>query len=183
MAGLSRLRLFYLLHLSKPASDRLVYREIRRLKARKVVELGLATGQRAVQIIEVLKEFHEVRDIHYTGVDLFEARTAAEGPGISLRAAHCLLKATGARIQLVPGAAGEALARIANGVSQVDVLVISGHTPPEQLAQAWFYLPRMIHGQTQVFQETIAADGSTAMRSLATHEIEQLAAQAKRRAA
>ena len=94
MAGLSRLRLFYLLHLSKPASDRLVYREIRRLKARKVVELGLGTGQRAVHIIEVLKEFHEVRDIHYTGVDLFEARTAADGPGISLREAHCLLKAT-----------------------------------------------------------------------------------------
>ena len=85
VAGLSRLRLFYLLHLSKPASDRLVYREIRRLKARKVVELGLGAGQRAVHIIEVLKEFHEVRDIHYTGVDLFEARTAADGPGISLR--------------------------------------------------------------------------------------------------
>ena len=133
MAGLSRLRLFYLLHLSKPASDHLVYREIRRLKARKVVELGLGVGQRAVQIIEVLKEFHEVRDIHYTGVDLFEARTAADGPGISLREAHCLLKATGARIQLVPGTVGEALSRIANGVSQVDVLVISGQIPPEQL--------------------------------------------------
>ena len=159
MAGLSRLRLFYLLHLSKPASDRLVYREIRRLKARKVVELGLGTGQRAVQIIEVLKEFHEVRDIHYTGVDLFEARTAADGPGISLREAHCLLKATGARIQLVPGTVGEALSRIANGVSQVDVLVISGRITPEQLSQAWFFLPRMIHAQTQVFQETLSAGG------------------------
>ena len=90
-----------------------------------MVELGLGTGQRAVHIIEVLKEFHEVRDIHYTGVDQFEARTAADGPGISLREAHCLLKATGARIQLVPGRVGEALSRIANGVSQVDVLVIS----------------------------------------------------------
>ncbi len=183
MAGLSRLRLFYLLHLSKPASDRLVYREIRRLKARKVVELGLGNGQRAVHIIEVLKEFHEVRDIHYTGVDLFEARTAADGPGISLREAHCLLKATGARIQLVPGAVGEALSRIANGVSQVDVLVISGCTRPEQLSQAWFFLPRMIHARTQVFQETLSGDGSTAMRLLAAQEVAQLAAQADRRAA
>lgn len=136
MAGLSRLRLFYLLHLSKPASDRLVYREIRRMKARKVVELGLGTGQRAVQIIEVLKDFHNVRDIRYTGVDLFEARTAADGPGISLREAYCLLKATGARIQLVPGSVGEALSRIANGISQIDVLVISARIPPEQLTQA-----------------------------------------------
>ena len=44
MAGLSRLRQFYLLHFSKPASDRLVYREIRRKKARKIVEFGLGTG-------------------------------------------------------------------------------------------------------------------------------------------
>ncbi len=183
MAGLSRLRLFYLLHLSKPASDRLVYREIRRLKAKKVVELGLGAGQRAVQIIDVLKEFHEVRDIHYTGVDLFEARTAADGPGISLREAHRLLKATGARIQLVPGTVGEALSRIANGVSQVDVLVISGHIPAEQLSPAWFFLRRMIHAQTQVFQETLAAGGSTAMRLLESQEVEQLMVKAERRAA
>ena len=183
MAALSRLRLFYLLHLSKPASDRLVYREIRRLKPRKVVELGLGLGQRAVHIIELLKEFHAVRDIHYTGVDLFEARTAAEGPGISLREAHCLLKATGARIQLVPGVVGEALSRIANGVSQVDVLAIAGHITPEQLEQAWFYLPRMIHARTQVFQETLSVGGNTAMRLLEAHEVEQLTAQAERRAA
>jgi len=183
VAGLSRLRLFYLLHLSKPASDHLVYREIRRLKVRKVVELGLGTGQRAVHIIEVLKEFHEVRDIHYTGVDLFEARTAAEDPGISLREAHCLLKATGARIQLVPGTVGEALSRIANGVSQVEVLVISGRIPPEQLALAWFFLPRMLHAQAQVFQETLSVGGGTAMRLLEAQEVEQLTAQGQRRAA
>jgi len=183
VAGLSRLRLFYLLHLSKPASDRLIYREIRRLKSRKVVEIGLHTGERAVHIIEVLKEFHDVREIHYTGIDQFEARTAADGPGISLREAHCLLKATGARIQLVPGTASEALARIANGVSQVEVLVISGNTSPEQLLQAWFYLPRMIDARTQVFQETLTAGGGTAMRLLGAKEIEQLKAQGDRRAA
>jgi SAM-dependent methyltransferase len=183
VAGLSRLRLFYLLHLSKPASDRLVYREIRRLKTRKIVELGLGTGQRAVHIIEVLKEFHEARDIHYTGVDLFEARTAADGPGTSLREAYRLLKATGARIQLVPGNVHEALSRTANGISQVDFLVISGCIPPEQLARAWFFLPRMIHAQTQVFQETLSASGSTAMRLLEAQEVKRLTAQGQRRAA
>jgi SAM-dependent methyltransferase len=183
VAGLSRLRLFYLLHLSKPASDRLVFREIRRLKSRKVVEIGLGPGQRAIHIIELLREFHEVRDIHYTGIDLFEARTAADGPGISLREAHCLLKATGARIQLVPGSVGEALSRIANGVSQVDVVVISAGIRPEQLSQAWFFLPRMIHAQTRVFQETVTAGGNTGIRLLEAREVEQLAAQGQRRVA
>ncbi len=78
---------------------------------------------------------------------------------------------------------GEALSRIANGVSQVDVLVISGHISPEQLAKAWFYLPRMIHARTQVFQETLPAGGSTAMRLLEAQEVERLAAQGQRRAA
>jgi hypothetical protein len=183
VAGLGRLRLLYLLHLSKPASDRLIYREIRRLQARKVVELGLGTGQRAVNIIDVLKEFHDARDIHYTAIDLFESRTAADGPSISLREAHCLLKPTGARVQLVPGNVGEALARIANGVTQVDALVISGNIVSEQLSQAWFYLPRMIHSGTQVFQETLAARGSTATRLLERKEVEQLMAQGDRRAA
>jgi hypothetical protein len=182
VAVLSRLRLFHLLHLSKPASNRVVYREIRQQKARKIVELGLGDGQRATHIIEVLKEIHEVRDIHYTGVDLFEARTAADGQGISLREAHRLLKATGARIQLVPGDVGEALARIANGVSHVDAVVISAGFSAEQISRAWFYLPRMIHAETQVFHESLTASG-TAMRLLDAREVEQLATDGSRRAA
>jgi hypothetical protein len=183
VAGLSRLRLFYLLHLSKPASDRLVYREIRRLKARRIVELGLDTGQRAVQMIEVLKELHDVHGIHYTGVDLFESRTEADGPGISLREAHCLLKATGARVQLVPGTVGEAVRQIANGISQVDVLVLSRRIPPQHLSEAWFFLPRMIHAHTQVFQESVSAAGGTTMRLLDPQEVQQMVVRGQRRAA
>lgn len=183
MAGLSALRLFYLLHLSKPASDRVLYRDIRRKKARKVVEIGLGTGQRAVHLIEVLKEFHEVGQIHYTGVDLFEARTAADGPGITLRDAHRLLKATGARIQLVPGTAGEALARVANGLTEVDVVIVSASNLPEQMSLAWFYLPRMIHAGTQFYQESLAPSGGTAMRLLPPDEIARLCAEGQRRAA
>jgi len=183
VAGLSRLRLFYLLHFSRPASDQLVYREIRRAKARRIVEIGLNTGQRAVQMIEVLKEFHETSCIHYTGVDLFEARSEADGPGISLRDAHCLLKATGARIQLVPGEVVDAISRIANGVSQVDVLVISARIPQQQLSRAWFFLPRMIHAQTQIFQETLSASGSTTMRLLEAQEVQQLTFHGQCRAA
>ena len=147
------------------------------------VALGLGLGQRACNIIELLKEFHEAREIHYTGIDLFESRTAADGPGISLREAHCLLKPTGARIQLAPGNAGEALARIANSVSRVDILLISGTISAEQLSQCWFYLPRMIHTGTQVFQEFLTAGSSSVTRLLEAKEVEQLMGQGERRAA
>ncbi len=183
MAGLSRLRLFYLLHFSKPASDRLVYREIRRKKARKVVEFGLATGQRAVNAIEVLTAFHSPGEIHYTGIDLFEARLIGDAPRLTLRDAHRLLKPTGARIQLVPGVAGEALSRVANGLREIDAVIISAANTPEQMQRAWFYLPRMVHAATLFFQESPSPGGGTAMRLLPADEVARLVAQGQRRAA
>jgi hypothetical protein len=183
VAGLSRLRLFYLLYLSKPVSDRLVYREIRRLKPRRIVELGLGTGQRALNIIEVLREFHAVHDIHYTAVDLFEARTPADGEGILLREAHRLLKVTGARIQLVPGTVVEALSRIANSISQVEFLLISARNPTEQLTRAWFFLPRMLCSNPHVLQETLSDTGNTETRRMEPHEVARLAACGQRRVA
>jgi hypothetical protein len=183
VAGLSRLRLFYLLHLSKPASDRLVYREIRRMKARKIVEIGVGTGERAVNAIELLKEFHAAGEIHYTGIDLFESRLIGDGPRLTLRDAHRLLKPTAARIQLVPGTPGEALSRVANGLKEIDAVIISGEHTFEQFAKIWFYLPRMVRAETQFFQETPTAGGAAAMRLLEAHEISRLIAQSQPRPA
>jgi hypothetical protein len=183
VAGLGRLRLFYLLHFSKPASDRLVYRELRRKKVRKIVEIGMGTAERAVQAINVLKEFHAVGEIHYTGIDQFEARIIGDGPRLTLRDAHRVMKATGARIQLVPGAAGEALSRVANGLKEIDAVIISAGQSSEQMAQAWFYLPRMISASTLFFQEGTSPEGATTTRLLSSDEISRLTVQGRRRAA
>jgi len=183
VAGLSRLRLFYLLHLSKPASDRLVYREIRRKKARKVLEIGMGAGERAVHIVELLKEFHSASEIHYTGIDLFEARLIGAEPRLTLRDAHRLLKATAARIQLVPGAPDDALSRVANGLKEIDAVIIAAGNSPEQMLRAWFYLPRMVHPATQFFQESHTLGGGTSMQLLGSDEIARLTAQSQRRAA
>jgi hypothetical protein len=160
----------------------LIYRELRRQKARKIVEFGIGAGQRAVNLIELLKEFHDVGNIHYTGIDLFEARAAADGPGLSLRDAHRLLKPTGARVQLVPGTPVEALARVANGLKDVDAVIISAQYTLEQMLPAWFYLPRMTTAATRFFQESTSATG-TAVRVLTADEIARFAAQGQRRAA
>lgn len=183
MAGLGRLRLFYLLHFSKPASDRLVYREIHRKKARRIVEFGMATGQRAVNIIEVLKAPHSPGEIHYAGIDMFESRLIGDGPRLTLREAHRLLKPTGVRVQLVPGAAGDALSRVANGLKEIDAVIISAANSPEQMSRAWFYLPRMVHERTLFFQESLSPDGGTTMRLLPADEVARLIAQGQRRAA
>jgi len=183
VAGLNRLRLFFLLHFSKPASDRLVYRELRRKESRKIVEIGMGSTQRAVQAINVLKSFHAPGDIHYTGIDQFEARVIGDGPRLTLRDAHRVLKATGARVQLVPGAAGEALSRVANGLKEIDAVIISADQSLEQMAQAWFYLPRMVHDMTLFFQEGVSPTGATTMQLLSRDEIARLTVQGRRRAA
>ena len=183
MAGLNRLRLFFLLHFSKPVSDRLVYRELRKKKARKIVEIGMGTAERAVKAINLLQEFHAAGEVHYTGIDQFEARIIGDGPRLTLRDAHRVLKATGARVQLVPGAAGEALSRVANGLKEIDAVIISADQSPEQMAQAWFYLPRMVHASTLFFQEGTSPAGVTTMHLLNRDEIARLTVQGRRRAA
>ena len=89
---LSHIRLIYSCHFSKPLCNRPVYRAIRSCHAYKIVELGIGTGQRAVQMIEVAKLVSPQQDIHYVGVDQFEARSESDGPGLTLKAVHQLLR-------------------------------------------------------------------------------------------
>ena len=87
----SRLRLLYLCYFSKPAFDRPIYRAIRRYHARKIVEVGVGDGHRAVRMIETAHRASPWLDVHYVGMDPFEARTEPNGRGLSLKAAHQLL--------------------------------------------------------------------------------------------
>jgi hypothetical protein len=170
-----RLRLLYLSYLSKPASDRPIYRALQRQKAQKVLELGIGIGQRAIRMIEVASRFHPIREIQFVGMDLFEARSSADGPGVTLKMAYRLLNATRARVQLVPGDPLTGLMRVANALGQVDLMVISSRLDPGQLRKAWLYVPRLLHERSQVFLERTLAGGRTSVRLLERSEIEQLA--------
>jgi hypothetical protein len=179
----SRIRLFYLLHLSKPVSDRLVYREVRRLKARKILEIGMGCAERALRMIEMATAAADPREIRYTGIDLFEDRSTEDGPGLSLREAHRELKTTNARIQLVPGTPQEGLARCANALGKLDLIVVSSRTDPQSLAAAWFYVPRLLADETVVLRETPTAEGSVSIRALEQGELQSLASPSRRRKA
>ncbi len=183
MPDTSRLRILYLSHLTTPASDRLIYRAIGRQRPRRILELGIGIGQRAVRMIEVAAHFTPIREIQFCGMDLFEARSAVDGPGVTLKMAHRLLKRTGARIQLVPGDPYLGLSRNANALGKVDLLVVSARHDPRQLARAWFYVPRLLHERSQVFLERVVPGGRRSVRLLDVSEIETWAAATARRAA
>ena len=178
------LRLAYLSYFSQPQSDRPVYRAIHSHQACRMVEFGVGLGQRAVRMIEAAGLSVPRREILYTGVDLFEARSSREGPGLTLKMAHRKLKSTGARIQLLPGDPFTVLSRSANGLSGTDLIIISGRQDEGSLARAWFFLPRMLHENSSVFvEEPSSQGGKHGLRQLPRQEIEERAAVGLRRAA
>ena len=183
MSLISRIRLFCSCHLSKKQSERPLYQEIRRCQARKIVELGVGTGERALGMIEVAKLVSPADEIHYIGMAPFEGRSESEGPGLTLKAAHQLLRRDAVRVQLVPGNLADALVRVANSLGKIDLLILPAALESASFAKMWFFVPRMLHDQSLVFVEQPLEDGQTRLESKSRSEINALASLGVRRQA
>ena len=176
MSIINQLRLLYLCHFSKPAADRLVYRAIRRYRPRKIVELGIGDGRRGLRMIEVAGRDLPRTEIHYVGMDPFEGRTESSGPPIRLKTVHQRLRATEARIQLVPGDPAGSMIRLANSLRKVDLLIVPAEFDSPCFARMWYFVPRTLHARTLVFVEGPLPDGRRSLRLKPRREIDQLAA-------
>lgn len=153
---------FHLAHMSKPVEDRPIYQEILKGHVKRILELGIGSGDRSVRLVENASRMSHASEIYYTGVDLFEGRDSSQGVGLSLKLAHKRLIHTGAHVRLVPGDAFSGIARIANSLHGLDLVVISGDQPAEVLDRAWFYFPRMIHARSLVFAQKPCKPGEVA---------------------
>ena len=181
---LNRLKSIHLAHFSKPSVNRPVYRAIAKHRVRSMVELGVGAGQRSRRMIEQAQRCGEAGEIRYTGIDLFESRDADASLGLPLIEAHRILKATGASVQLVPGDPFSALARVANSLGSIDLVVISADQDEPSLQRAWFYLPRILHARSVVFIESPGeGDAAGMLRQISRDEIERLASPMSRRRA
>jgi hypothetical protein len=176
----SRWKIFYLSHFSNPASYRQVYRAILQNKTRRILELGITDGARALRMIDAAARHNLRSDIQYIGMDSFEDRVETDGPGLSLIDAHRVLKRSGAKIKLIPGDPLRNLARAANDLGQVDLLIISPQAETERLSRIWYFVPRLLHPQSRIFVEQIAPGGKKAFQAVSPHEIDQWAAKAIR---
>jgi hypothetical protein len=154
-----QLRYLYLAFFSKPVRDRRLYRHIRRHKSQRILEFGIGTMERTLRVIEVAAQVGPNR-VSYTGVDLFEMRGDADGPGVSLKLAHRELNAAGAKVRLVPGNAQLALAQTANSLGPHDLVLIAADQSDESLAKAWLYFPRILADGASVFRERSAGDNA-----------------------
>ena len=171
----SRLRSLYVRYLSKPKLNRPAYRAIHRHGPKKIVELGVGDGRRALQMIKIATQSTPRQDIHYVGIDLFEDQPASSEPGLPLKAAYQLLRGTGARVQLIPGDPPDALMQHANSLGKVDLLVISAKQGEAMSSKVWFFVPRLLHAASLVYVEETLADGQRALCFRPRDEIDRLA--------
>ena len=185
MAGGSIFRRAYLLYFSQPASDRPLFRTIRKRTVRSVVELGIGSLARSQRVLEVAGWQAGSEPIRYCGIDLFDAREN-DRPQLALKNAFAELQSPSAKLQLVPGSPGAALKRVANSLTNTDLLLIDATHDADSLAAAWNWIPRMLTPQSLVFwQQAFDKKGQLQWRQMSVAEIQQLAATGKtgRRAA
>jgi hypothetical protein len=184
LTTLSLVQSLYCRYLSKPAFNRPVYRAIHKHHLRTIVELGVGTGQRAVRMIQTARLASPASELRYVGLDRFEDRTESDGSGLSLKAAHQLLRGVPAHIQLIPGPPAEMLIRMANSLGKVDLLLIPAAFDEPEFARFWRFVPRMLHEGSVVFVERPGENGQRQLAVKSRLDIDQQAvAVAVRRAA
>ncbi|MEN6458494.1 MAG: hypothetical protein ABFC63_06145 [Thermoguttaceae bacterium] len=179
MSLLRQLRLFHRCYLSKPSADRTIYRAIRREGLHRIVELGIGDGRRALRMIEVAQSARSPEQVFYVGIDPFEGGSADSGTGsqgLTLKAAYQRLRATGARIQLLPGNPADSLVRAANSLGKVDLLIVPAELDSPMHARVWLFVPRMLHEQSLVVSRRALDDGNTAVRLMTRSEVDARAA-------
>jgi hypothetical protein len=179
----SQIRSIFSRQPSKTALDCPVYQAIQRAHALKIVELGIGRGQRAIKMIETAKKASPEQTVHYVGIDLFEGRDESAGPGLTLKEAHQLLRRDGVRVQLVPGNLADSLIRIANSLGKVDLLILPAELDSPSCSRVWYFVPRMLHNDSQVFIERTGEDGQRVLEPRSRQEIANQASLGVRRRA
>ena len=174
MSAASLWKYAYCAYFSQPKPERPLYRLIRRRRPVRFVELGIGSTVRAVRLLQVAERYAAGRPLEYTGIDLFEARQ--EGQTLPLKDAYRQLKATSARLRLVPGEPYAALASAANLLTGTDLLLISADQDAASLAAAWFYVPRMLHAGSLVLREIRQPEGELCWQTVSRAEVDELAA-------
>ena len=115
--------------------------------------------------------------MQYTGQDLFEGRSH-DHAGMNLKEAHRAFAMERVSSRLAPGDVYSVLNRMANSLTNTDLLLVSNEHDASVLAAAWYYVPRMLHEDSVILVQ--ASDEQAAFEPLSRQEVEQLAAKASR---
>lgn len=168
------LRYAHLAFLSRPKSVRPLYRLVKGHKICRILEIGISDITRSVALIEVAQRYAVSSPVHHTGLDWFEARPQHQSK-LALKHAHCLLRATGGQIRLVPGEPARSLAVVANAHQNMDLILISAAVADDDLVASWFFVPRMLHSRSLILRERRTVQGEPSFDWLSHSQVAEWA--------
>ncbi|HEX3999939.1 MAG TPA: hypothetical protein VHX65_15415 [Pirellulales bacterium] len=146
------------------------------------MEIGIGDLRRGLRMIRLARRYHAASEIRYIGVDLFEAGPRSETAAVSLKQAYRMLRATGARVHLIPGDAVQSLVRSANALPGNELVLVSAERVVERLGEAWHYIPRMLSPAAMLYAAE-ANGAKTVWRKLPPSTLPSLAPAASHRRA
>lgn len=181
MSLIERLKVFYLLHLSQPRSDRELFRLAITGGISSILEVGIRNGARAQRLVHLAaKTATAGQKLRFTAIDWFDERPREQTP-LTLKDAYRLFQGSPARFQFLPGDPASVFSQNANRLGPFDLVILSAVIPAETLLKLWFYLPRMLKSDSIVFLEEKDAAGQMSMRRVPLAEINRLADQSLRK--
>ena len=178
MAAANWFRYTQLAHLSRPKSNRQLFRLVKRDRICRIVEIGISNLSRAVSLIEVAQRFAGDQKVWYTGIDWFDARQP-QLPPLPLKETYRILRSTEANVRVAPGALASSLAAAANAHQNTDLILIGPDVSDSDLTGAWFYVPRMLNEKSTIWSERRTSDGQAAFTALTRTQIAEWACQRK----
>ncbi len=139
-----------------PRRYRYLFKVIRKIRPRKIMEIGTWQGVRASQVIEEAKKMRLASDIAYYGFDLFEemdeARLAHEisKSPFSMDEIQRRLDSTGAAVHLYKGDSTKTLPRLVGTLPMMDFIFIDGGHSLGTVRSDWENVQKLMHERTIV---------------------------------
>lgn len=133
-----------------------LFRTIRKVKPKVIVEIGTWTGDRALSMLKEASHFHPARELTYIGFDLFEELTPAllaseiskQPP--SKAQVKAKLEKTGATVRLFQGNTLQTLPQAVDTLPQADFVFIDGGHSLETIESDWRCAQKLMHKGTIV---------------------------------
>lgn len=147
---------WYYKNYSGPQRYKNLFRTIRALKAKKIMEVGTWTGSRATQMIKVAAEAFPITEISYYGFDLFEemdddkyVKEISKRPP-TFAVVKEVLNKTGAQIVLFKGDTLTTMPEVVTSLPKMDFIYIDGGHNYETIANDWQCSEMLMHSKTVV---------------------------------
>lgn len=137
-----------------------IFTEVKRIRPKNIMEIGVWTGERARKMINIASSFHPKDLIHYYGFDLFEimdkekynSEISKQPP--SLSEVQSKLDLTGANIHLYKGDTINTLPELDNNLPYMDFIFIDGGHSLDTIANDWHYASKLMKkGSVAIFDD------------------------------